>query len=210
MSPHTIGRYYHHAPSGLQLALYRAYDPNLGRWLSEDPIGEEGGINLYGFVGNQATNATDPLGLADITEMTRGSSDLHVNMGRGNTPAFDIKPTVDAANQVRGLHACPRPNHAFPANAQDLLRQKMADPKWYNHTRDLIRNAFEVTRRQATRENLRQLGQGLRRGTEAGVKRAAACLRAAGKGARMSPMWLGIEAFFENEFGRGPWGDGSA
>ncbi|MEQ1910047.1 MAG: RHS repeat-associated core domain-containing protein [Vicinamibacterales bacterium] len=31
--------HYAHTPSGLALALYRAYDPNLGRWLSEDPEG---------------------------------------------------------------------------------------------------------------------------------------------------------------------------
>jgi uncharacterized protein RhaS with RHS repeats len=34
----TIRRYYHHEPSGLELALYRAYDAELGRWISEDPI----------------------------------------------------------------------------------------------------------------------------------------------------------------------------
>ena len=56
-------RYYHHAASGLHLALYRAYDPDLGRWLSEDPIEEEGGINMYGFVGNNPLMAVDPLGL---------------------------------------------------------------------------------------------------------------------------------------------------
>jgi RHS repeat-associated protein len=56
----TIGRYYHHAGSGLELALYRAYDPELGRWLSKDPIGERGGLNLYGYVKN------DPLRRVDL------------------------------------------------------------------------------------------------------------------------------------------------
>ena len=48
---------------GLVFTLYRAYDPATGRWLSIDPIGEAGGINLYGYVGNNPINAMDPFGL---------------------------------------------------------------------------------------------------------------------------------------------------
>jgi RHS repeat-associated protein len=59
----TIGRYYHHEASGLELALYRAYDAELGRWISEDPIEEEGGLNLYGYVLNRPVDAIDPDGL---------------------------------------------------------------------------------------------------------------------------------------------------
>ncbi len=39
------------------------YDPTEGRWLSRDPIGERGGINLYGYVGNGPVNYYDPSGL---------------------------------------------------------------------------------------------------------------------------------------------------
>ncbi len=56
--------HYYHAPSGLQLALYRAYDAYTGRWISRDPIGEEGGgPNLYAYVGNNPINLLDLLGL---------------------------------------------------------------------------------------------------------------------------------------------------
>jgi RHS repeat-associated protein len=55
--------HYTHADTGLVLAPYRAYDPETGRWLSRDPIGENGGINLYGYVGNNPVNRKDPLGL---------------------------------------------------------------------------------------------------------------------------------------------------
>jgi hypothetical protein len=41
----------------------RAYDPNLQRWIQRDPIGEQGGINLYGFVDNNPISRIDPLGL---------------------------------------------------------------------------------------------------------------------------------------------------
>ena len=41
---------------------YRYYDPKTGRWPSRDPIGAEGGFNLYGFVGNDGICGIDYLG----------------------------------------------------------------------------------------------------------------------------------------------------
>jgi RHS repeat-associated protein len=50
--------------TGLYYYGYRFYDPNSGRWPSRDPIEENGGINLYGFVGNDGVNKWDVLGMA--------------------------------------------------------------------------------------------------------------------------------------------------
>jgi hypothetical protein len=44
---------------------YRYYNAETGRWLSRDPIGENGGLNLYGMVGNDPVNFWDFLGLAE-------------------------------------------------------------------------------------------------------------------------------------------------
>jgi RHS repeat-associated protein len=52
-----------HSPSGLQLAAFRAYDANLGRWISPDPIDLQGGINRFAYVVGKPTDAIDPLGL---------------------------------------------------------------------------------------------------------------------------------------------------
>lgn len=49
--------------SGLHLALYRGYDAELGRWVSRDPIGEAGGLNLYAYVIRNSINFVDLLGL---------------------------------------------------------------------------------------------------------------------------------------------------
>ena len=38
------------ATGGALLTHHRVYDPALGRWLSRDPIAEDGGINLYGYM----------------------------------------------------------------------------------------------------------------------------------------------------------------
>jgi len=59
---------YYHSASALNLTLNRAYDPNTGRWLSRDPIAENGGINLYGYVLDNPTNSRDPLGLCQTTD----------------------------------------------------------------------------------------------------------------------------------------------
>jgi RHS repeat-associated protein len=54
--------YYTDTETGLQLLTFRYYDPNVGRFLTRDPIGYEGGINLYGYVENNVVNNFDPLG----------------------------------------------------------------------------------------------------------------------------------------------------
>ncbi len=41
----------------------RYYDADIGRFISEDPIGFEGGINLYAYVENNPVNAIGPNGL---------------------------------------------------------------------------------------------------------------------------------------------------
>jgi len=43
---------------------HRYYDPETARWPSRDPIAEKGGVNLYGFVGNNGVGRTDRLGLS--------------------------------------------------------------------------------------------------------------------------------------------------
>ena len=53
------------ADAGLWLTLHRAYDPELGRWLSEDPLRERGDTpNFYAYVRQNPVGLMDPFGLA--------------------------------------------------------------------------------------------------------------------------------------------------
>lgn len=84
--------HYYDVSSGLYLTMYRAYNSNLARWLSRDPIGEAGGINLYGYVSNDPVNLWDAFGLCDSDDIT--DQDLKDALN-------DILNNGDSPNDVR-------------------------------------------------------------------------------------------------------------
>ena len=57
--------------TGLQNNLNRWYDATTGRWMTVDPSGfAAGDVNLYRYVGNSATIASDPFGLWELFDST--------------------------------------------------------------------------------------------------------------------------------------------
>jgi RHS repeat-associated protein len=58
-----FGAYRYDAATALYQVRHRFLHQSLGRWLSRDPIGEEGGINLYAYAGNAPVGSIDPFGL---------------------------------------------------------------------------------------------------------------------------------------------------
>ncbi|MDX1552665.1 MAG: RHS repeat-associated core domain-containing protein, partial [Marinobacter sp.] len=64
---------YHDPETGLHYNRHRYYNPNIGRFLTPDPIGLAGGLNNYQYVPNP-TGWVDPLGLASTPKSGPDSS----------------------------------------------------------------------------------------------------------------------------------------
>jgi RHS repeat-associated protein len=89
--------------------LYRYYDPITGRWPSRDPIEEQGGVNMYGFVGNDGVSLIDYLGTWTRGEWTgkRGKYSGSVCAEINDTWEQLIKAV--AGGSVNNLTAPPTP-----------------------------------------------------------------------------------------------------
>lgn len=80
-NPFRFSSEYHDSETGLVYYNYRYYDPQLGRWLSRDPVEEKGGENLYGIVKNDPNNYWDENGLLSFADIWNGFWDA---VGIGN------------------------------------------------------------------------------------------------------------------------------
>ena len=63
----TVAGQYFDQEIGLHYNWHRYFDPKIGRYLTPDPIGLRGGINLFVYAGNNPINAVDPFGLMSAT-----------------------------------------------------------------------------------------------------------------------------------------------
>jgi len=61
-------------------SYYRAryYDSEIGRFISEDPVGFDGGVNAYSYVANDPLDFGDPLGQKRLHPKKKGCCDAHL------------------------------------------------------------------------------------------------------------------------------------
>ncbi len=100
--------YYTDVETGLDLLTQRYYDTTAGRFVTRDPIGYKGGVNLYGFTGNNPVNDIDPSGLDPQTDdgsnilpvsaggsMRSGHSGMHRGTGQSNAARAMTRGLLD-------------------------------------------------------------------------------------------------------------------
>ena len=111
--------------SGQMYRRNRYYDPAIGRFTQEDPIGLAGGLNLYGFAGGDPVNFSDPFGLCVdengnwrrcVVRWDEQASNTRISARTKLTiqdlaDAADVDLTLssgfrDFTSCVRTLHAC--------------------------------------------------------------------------------------------------------
>ena len=95
--------------TGLYYNTFRYFDPDVGRFVSEDPIGLLGGLNLYQYAAN-ADRWIDPWGWCTQAALTQQAADLRAaltgnartsgNMGVAQIDIPGVQPTMAASSQV--------------------------------------------------------------------------------------------------------------
>lgn len=160
--------HYFHAPSGLNLTLYRAYNPALGRWLSRDPVGEAGAVNLYGYVGNDPINLTDPLGLfeRDVHEGAPGQTFGTYTWARELGISDQAAKIIGSAN-IGVDTLFPGSSGAMPWSSKSLGRSRHFDiPLGAGDSRDAwawaeMRHALDLWKNNECEGAFEALGRGL-------------------------------------------------
>jgi len=98
--------------TGLYYYRARYYKPEIGRFLQTDPIGYEGGLNLYAYVQNNPVMFTDPLGL-----LTPGMGNFYYGRPVDVGPWHEPKPP-GWHRRRNVLRNCP-PNEPKPGSVDE-------------------------------------------------------------------------------------------
>jgi len=101
------------AETGLRYYRFRYFDPTVGRFVSEDPIGFDGGINFYLYVQNNPSLLIDPFGLSSMT-FNRANGSLTLYDKDGNVVAV-----CTAANNTTRSSNGPWPNGTYPFSSHN-------------------------------------------------------------------------------------------
>ncbi|AVM43194.1 hypothetical protein C5Q97_00165 [Victivallales bacterium CCUG 44730] len=135
LNPFRFSSEYHDDETGLVYYNYRYYSPELGRWISRDPIEEEGGVNLYAMVGNNPVNKFDRFGfssfdiLYEMFNMSPGAVPPYSPVTKGGCCGKDVTKKLNSLlNNVKKrlstlnnkLLLTSNPSMFFPGDGWDI------------------------------------------------------------------------------------------
>jgi hypothetical protein len=128
---------------------YRYYDPVTGRWPSRDPIAENGGLNLYGFVGNDGVDGYDILGLAKgcccVTDLKIGG--IKVKDKSSDTPPDDpLAAFIDETFEGHEFQVIADLNYKWVGDDKDPCACSMEWWEWLNIDLEEVKIANKIIR----------------------------------------------------------------
>ena len=181
---------------GTGLYFYRArhYHPILGRFISQDPSGLEGGLHKYTYVGNDPTGRVDPLGLAEMV-FNRTTGNLSVFAGSTYSQAVTLvgkdwapvlaEPliTIPAGNNTTNPAGDPfqvgsrgpAPSGTYPAQAPRYTGNNQSYGPWFLPIGDCGTSPSCIGPR--TGDIARQRGIGVHGGRSGPQSRTEGCIR---------------------------------
>ncbi len=147
---------------------YRHYDPKSMRWLSRDPLGESGGLNLYAYCRNDAINNTDPLGLSFWSNITKGDFDEEETTwgGVGGQVGIGLIPIVGQIADARDTAAGVRGVWRAPTSIMAWATLGGAVVGWVPLVGDSAKGAFKVSKKVAIEATQKALTEGVQQGTK--------------------------------------------
>ncbi|MCU7878857.1 MAG: RHS domain-containing protein [Candidatus Thiodiazotropha sp. (ex Lucinoma borealis)] len=123
---------YEDTESGLYDNYLRSYDPDSGRYLEPDPLGNLDGMNRYAYVGNRPLERTDPLGLFKVHVSLLGGDPVHESILQIAFNRFNQEYASTHSGQVAfSQHTI---NLFIYANIRtDLIMDSEHQHAFYNH-----------------------------------------------------------------------------
>ena len=84
---------HHDKDTGLYYNRHRYYDPRIGSYVNQDPIGLNGGVNLFAYVGGNPLLFVDPEGLRSARPAAPGGNAYNRRQWRRHGPGSFERPT---------------------------------------------------------------------------------------------------------------------
>jgi RHS repeat-associated protein len=154
-NPFRFPGQYYDMETGLHYNYFRDFNPRIGRYMTPDPIGLEGGINLFVYVSNNPVNWNDPWGLSeDATFWTWYGPDQ---------PGLEANPLIDPVNVVAAFGAstiCTLGKPAvtgalgfFPTKTGGgsyLQHFSRETGRWVNESKPLVNKIYMAVNREST------------------------------------------------------------